>query len=400
MLAPMGRLSFDCCSFTNFIYLYPIEFCMASEFVKTWHHSNSPLLWVELIYLCDTKKMQKYFGFSYGNHYYTSENQKVTFYKNKETEKKAIEFGATKFRDIEFIKFFIKKTKEIGHELLNIKGKDLIDKFNYFVDKYSDFLAFYRLCRTDFYQKVIDDFKEKYGEENLVPLLKNQFENLDVDSNTKELAIGLKQVGERRFEMHVTWEDAYNKMLPVFEEIGKKLGLSLLEVTNCTVKEINESYIHGKEINLEEVRDRIKHFKFIYRDGFFEIIIPKGPLKKEIDTDTVKGTCASGGKAKGKVVVLHESLSGTLKKDLDRVKKGDILVTNMTSPDMVPATEKAAAIVTDAGGMLCHAAIISRELNIPCVVGTGIATEVFKDGEIVEVDADAGEVRKIVSSEQ
>ena len=67
----------------------------------------------------------------------------------------------------------------------------------------------------------------------------------------------------------------------------------------------------------------------------------------------------------------------------------------MTTPDYVPAMKRAAAIVTDKGGRTCHAAIVSRELKIPCVIGTKIATQVFKTGDIVEVDAERGIVKKI-----
>lgn len=77
------------------------------------------------------------------------------------------------------------------------------------------------------------------------------------------------------------------------------------------------------------------------------------------------------------------------------MEKGEILVTVMTSPDFMVAAKKAAAIVTDEGGITCHAAIVSREMKIPCIIGTKIATKVLKDGDIVEVDADKGVVRKI-----
>ena len=81
--------------------------------------------------------------------------------------------------------------------------------------------------------------------------------------------------------------------------------------------------------------------------------------------------------------------------EIPKFKAGNVLVTTMTSPDFVPAMKKAAAIVTDEGGITCHAAIVSRELGIPCVIGTRIATKVLKDGEKVEVDAVKGIVRKI-----
>ena len=78
--------------------------------------------------------------------------------------------------------------------------------------------------------------------------------------------------------------------------------------------------------------------------------------------------------------------------DAGALAPGDVLVTHMTSPDWVPLMRRAAAIVTDSGGMTCHAAIVSRELGIPCLVGTGSATEILRDGEIVTVDAGRGVV--------
>ena len=77
------------------------------------------------------------------------------------------------------------------------------------------------------------------------------------------------------------------------------------------------------------------------------------------------------------------------------MKTGDILLSQATSPDLLPVMKKAAAIVTNTGGLICHAAIISREMRIPCIVGTGNATLIFKDGDIVEVDANKGIVRKM-----
>lgn len=73
--------------------------------------------------------------------------------------------------------------------------------------------------------------------------------------------------------------------------------------------------------------------------------------------------------------------------------EGEILVTGMTRPEYVPLMKKAAAIVTDEGGITCHAAIVSRELKKPCIIGTKIATQVLNDGDLVEVDAERGVVR-------
>lgn len=80
--------------------------------------------------------------------------------------------------------------------------------------------------------------------------------------------------------------------------------------------------------------------------------------------------------------------------EIAKMQRGDVLVSIATTPDLVTAMWKAGAIVMDLGGLTCHAAIVSRELGIPCVVGTRVATKVFKDGDVVEVSADNGLVRK------
>lgn len=100
----------------------------------------------------------------------------------------------------------------------------------------------------------------------------------------------------------------------------------------------------------------------------------------------VRGLGSSPGIGKGKVVIL----SGP--KEIGKVQKGDVLVTEMTTPDFVPAMKKASAIVTNSGGMTCHAAIVSREMGIPCIVGTRNGTQLLKEGQFVTVDATRGMV--------
>jgi pyruvate,water dikinase len=102
----------------------------------------------------------------------------------------------------------------------------------------------------------------------------------------------------------------------------------------------------------------------------------------------VRGLGAAPGAASGAVRVI-KALDGA-----EALNDGEVLVTHMTAPDWVPLMRRAAGIVTDSGGMTCHAAIVSRELGIPCVVGTAEATEKLRDGEIVTVDATNGEIRE------
>ena len=100
----------------------------------------------------------------------------------------------------------------------------------------------------------------------------------------------------------------------------------------------------------------------------------------------VQGLAASAGRASGVVRVLQSPDQG------DRLQSGEVLVAPMTSPDWVPTMRRAAAIVTDGGGMTCHAAIVSRELGVPAVVGARTATTVLRDGELVTVDGAQGTV--------
>jgi pyruvate, water dikinase len=102
----------------------------------------------------------------------------------------------------------------------------------------------------------------------------------------------------------------------------------------------------------------------------------------------VSGLGAAPGSASGPVRVIREL------HEADGLEDGDVLVTHMTAPDWVPLMRRAAAIVTDSGGMTCHAAIVSRELGIPAVVGTAEATRVLRDGEVVTVDATHGAIRE------
>ncbi|MFA5860245.1 MAG: phosphoenolpyruvate synthase [Candidatus Thermoplasmatota archaeon] len=98
------------------------------------------------------------------------------------------------------------------------------------------------------------------------------------------------------------------------------------------------------------------------------------------------GLGASPGHASGKVALLQTI------EEMDKVQMGDILVTVMTTPDMVPAMKRAAAIITDEGGMTCHAAIVARELGVPAIVGTKTGTKMLSDNMLITVDGDKGHV--------
>lgn len=116
-------------------------------------------------------------------------------------------------------------------------------------------------------------------------------------------------------------------------------------------------------------------------------IVLVDPAKEAQMAGELKGQIAQKGKVSGRVRVLKK------REQVASVQEGEILVSTMTTPDFLPAMRRAAAFVTDEGGITCHAAIVSRELKKPCIIGTKVATKVLKDGDEVEVDAEKGVVR-------
>lgn len=154
----------------------------------------------------------------------------------------------------------------------------------------------------------------------------------------------------------------------------------------------------GKKIDFNEVnRRKIAVSAEVCFDMF---VVSSGrkaaELRKKLSPDvtykleTIKGVGVINMRAKGKV----RRCSG-YKEALAKLRRGEILVCPMTTPDYVPAMKRAAAIITDEGGITCHAAVIARELGIPCIVGTRIATQALVNNDVVEVDASKGIVRLI-----
>ena len=180
-------------------------------------------------------------------------------------------------------------------------------------------------------------------------------------------------------------------------EIGRRAGYTLDELKYAYPSEIKD-VLFNKNPSRKELQKRFKGSGMIAVEGAFQIVMGEKirELKKLVlgkkshnDIRDFRGLSASTGKAVGPVKVVKSST------EIGKVKPGDILVAVMTRPDYIPAMKKAAAIVTNEGGITSHAAIISREFGIPCIIGTKIATEVLKDGEMVEVNANHGWVRKL-----
>lgn len=203
------------------------------------------------------------------------------------------------------------------------------------------------------------------------------------------------------------WDETFisvvHRLQPLFREIGRRLGLTYDELIELRHQEVL-AYLKGKPIprNIHTlVRERYRDSAQILEYGRVRLLSTSAlrayygseqhRLAKEptLRLRELKGQAASPGMARGRVAVVMSV------KEIGKVRKGQILVTPATTPMHVPAMEKAVAIITDEGGLLSHAAIVSRELHVPCVVGLKIATKVFKDGDRVEVDANTGIVRKL-----
>jgi phosphohistidine swiveling domain-containing protein len=182
-------------------------------------------------------------------------------------------------------------------------------------------------------------------------------------------------------------------------EAVKRIGVSHAQAQFMFPSEIS-SALSGGPADKTELDARMKECVFVTEGGVQRIVSGKEArlLSSAVDAleakpggmeSELKGTCACPGRATGPVRRIEKA------GDMAKMRKGDILVAHMTQPEIVVAMKKAGAIVTDMGGLTCHAAIVSRELGIPCVIGTKIATKVFKDGDLVEVDATKGIVRRL-----
>lgn len=153
----------------------------------------------------------------------------------------------------------------------------------------------------------------------------------------------------------------------------------------------------------EDILQRKENGCFLYNCKLFSLsemdfVLSKNNLMIEtsqnIQKSEFKGTVAQSGIAQGKVRIIRE------RDKVREFQQGEILVSPMTMPDFLPAMKQAAAIITDEGGVTCHAAIISRELKTPCIIGTKTATQTLKNGDLVEVDANKGIVKILKKSNE
>jgi phosphohistidine swiveling domain-containing protein/DNA-binding Lrp family transcriptional regulator len=191
---------------------------------------------------------------------------------------------------------------------------------------------------------------------------------------------------------------SYNILL---DEIAQRMSRDREDVLNMSYLEVDDYFVSASLCDQEEIERRKRDgYVILIKGGVFELITGaervqdaiqregiSDPFEKVENVTEMKGLGASRGMIRGKARVLEDASR------ISELKEGEILVTYMTTIEFIPAFRKAAAVVTDEGGMSCHAAIISREFKLPCVVGTKVATRVLKTGDEIEVDATNGAVR-------
>jgi len=229
----------------------------------------------------------------------------------------------------------------------------------------------------------------------------NDFVKKIKDPILKNKCILLHEYAFIRTDRIDTWKKASFIVTNFYKKLAEKApekGWTIYETINLRREEIEDILLNNRYPKLDYMRLRSnKQGIFDFNNGIWKFITDrkeieniKEMLKKETKTEKqVKGMKANKGKTVGIARIILS------RADLHKIKQNDIMVAIVTDPVYTPYMKKCKAIVTDEGGITSHSAIISRELNIPCVIGTKHATSIFKDGDLIEVNGDEGIVKII-----
>jgi phosphoenolpyruvate synthase/pyruvate phosphate dikinase len=271
-----------------------------------------------------------------------------------------------------------------------------IDKIKDFIKinqtlKYNDLTdkqLFQQFNKTN---KIIKNYLNLYSQTEAHMF--KQFENQQEDF--KDL---IEEISQIRFEMRKLIRPLFKIFIgQLLKETAKRNKIKLKELFFYTFNELNKlnHKIPNKIISL-----RKKGYALLITKKGYTIFTNKDfkEINKIIENKfspkvkSLTGSVANQGKVIGIArVIIHNKQN--LNKEYSKIREGEILVTDMTKPDMIIVCKKASAIITDEGGILCHAAIISREFNIPCIVGTKIGTKAIKTEDKLEVDAFNGKIK-------
>jgi phosphoenolpyruvate synthase/pyruvate phosphate dikinase len=222
-----------------------------------------------------------------------------------------------------------------------------------------------------------------------------------INKNLKSLE-HIKNSGREYLNRIFFGKNSYlSRMLKI---VSKQFGISRDYLKRYDIEEIFKLF-KDKKLDENLIKERIEAYAMIVdRKKTLKL---KGKEAKrtisqflkvaETDKRQVIGTVANKGRTAGQARVIFSSYDDfdKLRSIMEKMKKGEILVAETTSPELMIACQKAKAIITNQGGLMSHAAIVSREFGIPCIVGTGNATEVIKSGNFLEVDANKGIIKII-----
>ncbi len=234
----------------------------------------------------------------------------------------------------------------------------------------------YHKVNTSYFLERMDDIKEK-----VFP----QVKEMRQPTNMNEWIGFFIYIRDERKRCNMIFNALYDRYI---REACSKHNIPYKKAVLLTPKEFEN--VCNKSIKLPLYENGIRYAKTSHHGGFIDISEEewKNIFEKVFENkENIKGISASKGRAVGRVSIILEQ------SDFSKVKEGDIIVASMTRPEFIPILKKANGIITNEGGVTCHAAIIARELNIPTIIGTQNATQILKDGDLVEVDADNGVVR-------
>lgn len=223
-------------------------------------------------------------------------------------------------------------------------------------------------------------------------------EKKDRRFNLAEIRKNVKKMGELKYKQRQFLNQTLypnNILEKYYKLIGERFNLGE-RIKDYHYKELI-ALLRGKNIKIPDrtfyVKGKFSGWKDILGEKARKIISQLQKIDSSIEE--IKGNIGNKGYYKGRVRKIDFSLKTDFEKEINLMKKGEVLVSGSTGPEMILACRKAGAIITDEGGITSHAALISRELGIPSVIATKIATKVLKDGDLVEVDADHGIVKII-----
>lgn len=263
-------------------------------------------------------------------------------------------------------------------------------KTDYFVD------IFRRLLKEGGLAQKSAIMKKEHDE--LKSVKKDWFDKLAVDDYYQKLFELMTGIVHTKIVRMDALFQSYCFIEPLLKRAAKEFNVSMKQIYAIYCGDLVR-ILEKKEFPIELANKILKHStysiaggKFVLSTGKQAEVIMKPILEsmpKQEEVHELSGECGCPGQAKGTVKVI------SVPDEISKMREGDVMVSQITNPSLVPAMKKASAIITDTGGLTCHAAIVSREMNTPCLIGTKIATKVLKDGDKVEVDATKGVVRKL-----